>query len=255
MTNANLPARLRVGPPMIGTLVTLESPEAAEALAIAGMHWLFVDVEHSPTLDPAAVQRVTQAVAGRAYVVARVPAGSEDWIKRVLDSGADGVIVPHVKTAADAQRMIEAAKYPPLGRRSVGLARAQGYGADFAGYLARANDTTALILQVEDIEAVRNLDEILATPGFDAIFIGPYDLSGSMGKLGLITDPEVAEAIDLVRVACRKANMPLGVFATTAETIAEELDRGVNFAAIGTDLSLLANAAREALGRCGCGAD
>ncbi|MGH4022167.1 MAG: HpcH/HpaI aldolase family protein [Pseudonocardiaceae bacterium] len=242
-----LPDRLREPRPLLGTLVTLASSEVAEALAICGIEWLFVDMEHSPALDPAAVQQIAQAVAGRCYTLVRVPVNDEAWIKKVLDSGADGVIVPHVRSGADARRAVLAAKYPPLGGRSVGIARAQQYGADFAGYLTRANDTTALVLQIEEIDAVQALDDILGTPGTDAVFIGPYDLSGSMGKLGQLSDPEVRAAIEEVLSGCKAAGMPLGIFAGTRQTARGEAERGINFIAIGTDLSLMVSAAKSAM--------
>lgn len=247
MTLPALPTRLASAPPLIGTLVTMENPEAAEALAISGMHWLFVDAEHSPTLDAGAIQRIAQAVAGRAYVIARVPASDEGWIARILDCGADGVIVPHVRSADDARRWVRAAKYPPLGGRGVGIARAHSYGMDVAGYLARANDATALILQIEDADAVGNIDDIVRVPGYDAIFIGPYDLSGSMGRLGEVDDPAVRAAVQQIRTACEAAKVPFGIFAGTTERAADELDHGASFVAIGSDIALMARTARATL--------
>lgn len=247
MTLSALPNRLATAPPLIGTLVTMENPEAAEALVISGMHWLFVDAEHSPTLDTRSIQRITQAVAGRAYVIARIPVADEGWIARILDSGADGVIVPHVRSADDARRWVRAAKYPPLGTRGVGIARAHGYGMDLAGYLSRANDATALILQIEDAEAVRHIDDIVAVRGYDAVFIGPYDLSGSMGRLGKVDDPAVRAAVAQVRAACGAANVPFGIFSGTADAAADELAHGASFVAIGSDIGLMAGTARATL--------
>jgi 2-keto-3-deoxy-L-rhamnonate aldolase RhmA len=246
MSRVALPRRLRDERPLIGTLVTLDSPEVAETLALGGIEWLFVDTEHAPTLDARAVQRIAQAVAGRCYTVARVPVNEEAWIKKVLDAGADGVIVPHVRNAEDARRAVDAAKYPPLGARSVGIARAQGYGLDFVGYLGRANESTALVLQIEDVDGVHNLAEILDVPGFDAVLIGPYDLSGSMGRLGEVEDPEVRAAVDKVRAGCRTARMPLGIFAATAAAARAEVSSGISFVAVGTDLGLMSGAARQA---------
>jgi 2-keto-3-deoxy-L-rhamnonate aldolase RhmA len=246
MSRVALPRRLRDERPLIGTLVTLDSPEVAETLALVGIEWLFVDTEHAPALDARAVQRIAQAVAGRCYTVARVPVNEEAWIKKVLDAGADGVIVPHVRNAADARRAVGAAKYPPLGARSVGIARAQGYGLDFVGYLGRANESTALVLQIEDVDGVHNLAEILTVAGFDAVLIGPYDLSGSMGRLGEVEDPEVRAAVDKVRAGCRTAGMPLGIYAATPAAARAEVSSGISFVAVGTDLGLMSGAARQA---------
>jgi 2-keto-3-deoxy-L-rhamnonate aldolase RhmA len=241
----HLSQRLGQESPYVGTLVTLASPEAANALAVAGLDWLFVDMEHSPVLDPTAVLRIVEAIAGKVDVLVRVPTNDEAWIKKVLDTGADGVIVPHVSSADDAVRAVNAAKYPPLGRRSVGITPAHGYGADFAGYIERANGSTALVVQIEDITAVENLDEIIATPGVDAAFIGPYDLSGSMGRLGQVDDPDVQRAIGRVIDGCAEAGMPLGFFSATTEGARAALRRGVRFLAVGTDLGLLMNAGRD----------
>jgi 2-keto-3-deoxy-L-rhamnonate aldolase RhmA len=242
-----LTRRLTDGTPLIGILTTLDSPEAAEALALSGVDWLFVDAEHSPGLDPGAVLRIAQAVAGRCYTVARVPGNDDGWIKKVLDAGVDGVIVPHVGSRADARHAVAAAKYPPLGRRSAGLARAHGYGADVPGYLARANETTALVVQIEDVDGVANAAEIISEPGVDAVLIGPYDLSGSMGRPGRVDDPEVRAAIDGVVARCRAAGTPVGIFAATPGAARAELDRGITFLAVGTELSLLSAAIRRML--------
>jgi 2-keto-3-deoxy-L-rhamnonate aldolase RhmA len=225
--------------------MTLASTEVAEALVVAGLDWLFVDMEHSPTLDPPAVLHIVQAVAHRIDVLVRVPTNDDAWIKKVLDTGADGVIVPHVRSAAEARQAVLAAKYPPLGRRSVGITPAHGYGAMFASYVASANSTTALVVQIEDIEAVENLDEILAVEGVDAAFIGPYDLSGSMGMLGEVDHPDVRRAISLVTSRCQEVGMPLGIFAGALPAALRELERGMRFVAIGTDIGLLLAAAQD----------
>jgi 2-keto-3-deoxy-L-rhamnonate aldolase RhmA len=237
--------RLGQGSPYVGTLVTLASPEAADALALAGLDWLFVDMEHSPVLDPAAVLRIVQAVAGKADVLVRVPTNDDVWITKVLDTGADGVIVPCVNSAEQARRAVSAAKYPPLGRRSVGITPAHGYGADFAGYIDRANGSTALVVQIEDIAAVEHVDEIIATPGVDAAFIGPYDLSGSMGKLGQVDDPDVQRAIERVVDGCAQVGMPLGFFSMTTDGARKALQRGIRFLAVGTDIGLLMAAGKD----------
>ncbi|HEY0640807.1 MAG TPA: aldolase/citrate lyase family protein [Pseudonocardiaceae bacterium] len=238
---------LRDGPPLLGTLLTVPAPEVAEALALAGVDWLFLDGEHAPGLDPAAAQHILQAVAGRCPVLVRVPANDPAWTQRVLDAGADGVIVPHVRSVADARRAVRDARYPPLGGRGVGIARAQGYGADLAGYLARANDSTVLVAQIEDAEALDALDDILRVPGLDAVLAGPYDLSGSLGRLGDVGHPEVLAAVEHVRARCRAAGVPFGAFAGTVDAARAELAAGARFVAVGTDLGLLTGAAREVL--------
>lgn len=183
-------ARLLAGDRLIGTLISLPSPEVAELLAEVGFDWLFIDAEHGP-FESAGALRLLQAVGARCASLVRVPAGEEVWIKKALDIGAAGVIIPQVNSAEQALRVVRHCKYPPFGTRGVGIARAHGYGLGFSDYVAEANDGLAVIVQAEHIEAVRDIAAIARVPGVNAVLIGPYDLSTSMGKPGQITDPEV----------------------------------------------------------------
>jgi 2-keto-3-deoxy-L-rhamnonate aldolase RhmA len=241
-----LPARLRAAEPLLGVLVSVRSPEVAEALTLAGAEWLFVDLEHS-LIDIAAAQAIAQAVARRAYTVLRVAANAPEHIQRALDTGCDGVIVPMIRSVAEARAAIAAARYPPLGARSVGIGRAHGYGYHFAEAIRTANDHTALILQIEHIDAVECVEAIVALEGVDGVFVGPYDLSGSLGVLGEIGHPRVVAAIERVRAACRAQGMPLGIFCATAEQAAAELSLGATFTTLGTDLGLMTRALKDGL--------
>jgi 2-dehydro-3-deoxyglucarate aldolase/4-hydroxy-2-oxoheptanedioate aldolase len=231
---------------LVGTLVTTASPEVAEVLALAGFDWLFIDLEHG-SLSIQDAHRAIQAVAGRCFTVVRVPEATAENVKRVLDTGCDGIIAPHVNSVDEARRVVALAKYPPVGERSVGLGRAQGYGLNFAEYIAAANDRVAVIVQSEHIDAVANVNEILAVPGIDAIFVGPYDLSGSMGILGQVSDTRLVEAVEKVRTACAAAKMPFGMFFAAAETASPAIQQGARLVAVGTDLAHLANSARKTL--------
>ena len=237
---------LREEKPLIGTLVTTASPEIAEVLALAGFDWLFIDLEHG-CLTIQDAQRAIQAVAGRCFTVVRVPDATDENIKRVLDTGCDGIIAPHVNTVDEARKIVALAKYPPDGERSAGLGRAQGYGLNFAAYIASANSQTVVVLQIEHKDGVANVNEILQVQGIDALFIGPYDLSGSMGILGQVSDARVVAAIDKVRAACVAANMPLGIFCATAERASAAIETGARIVAVGTDLSHMSNSARMSL--------
>jgi 2-keto-3-deoxy-L-rhamnonate aldolase RhmA len=235
--------RIRSGPPAVGTLVTLSSPEVAEALSLTGLDWLFIDMEHG-ALDIGACQGLVRA-AHDCLTLVRVPENSATWIRRVLDTGCDGVIIPLVCSAADVRRAVDAAKYPPEGSRSVGVARAHGYGLQFGQYVAAANTQVSVIVQIEHRAAVENLEEILTVDGIDAILIGPYDLSGSHHRLGDVSHPEVQAALDRVRRACRDRDMPYGIFVLSPQAMAAELEKGASFLAVGTDLSLMTGAAAE----------
>src|SRR5579885_589684 len=238
--------RQGAGERLIGTLVTLPSPEIAEVLAAAGCDWLFIDAEHG-AFEPAQAQPLLQAVGDRCPCLIRVPAGGEVAIKKALDTGAAGVIVPQVNTAEQAARGIAWSKFPPQGTRGVGIARAHGYGHGFADYVARANEETAVVLQIEHIDGVRNVRDIARVPGIDALFIGPYDLSASMGRTGQVDDPEVHKAIATVRDAALAAGLKLGVFGVGAGAAKPHLAQGFTLIAAGCDTIFLGNGARQTL--------
>src|SRR5690606_5677676 len=187
-------ARLRRREKLLGTLLTLPDPAVAEIVAGAGFDWLFLDAEHG-ALETRELRAILQAVDHRVPCVVRVAAAAEAPIKKALDLGAAGVIVPQVQSAAQAAEVVRYARYSPDGARGVGLARAHGYGFSFADDVATANERTAVIVQVEHAKAVADIEGIVRVPGVDAVLLGPYDLSASLGKMGRVDDPEVVAAI------------------------------------------------------------
>ena len=230
--------QLAQGKQLIGTILCLPAPELAEICVDAGIDWLFIDMEHG-TLEIIDVQRILKAVGGKIPCLVRVPTNDEMWIKKVLDTGADGLIIPHVNSADDARRAVQTSKYPPDGTRSVGIGRAHRYGAQFQEYLDRANDDIAVVVQAEHIDAVKNIESILAVKGIDAVLIGPYDLSASMNKPGQVTDPEVQSAIARVKQVCATTGIPISIFAGNLETGKQALQDGYNFVAVHTDVGLI----------------
>ena len=236
-------SRLRAGDPLVGSIVTLPLASVAEIVADAGFDWLWVDMEHGP-LDLLTVEAILRA-KGRAAAVVRAPANDPVWIKRILDTGCDGVLLPHVSTAAEARAAVEAAFYPPRGKRSFGVSRAHGYGPRMHEYLESSREEISVLVQIESAVAVRNIDAILGTEGIDAAVIGPFDLSGSLGHLGDITHPEVAGAIDAVLAAGQRRAVPVGIFCGSPELARTYLARGFSPIAVGVDSMLLAAAARE----------
>lgn len=238
--------RLVRGETFIGAFVCLPCPESAELLAEIGYDWLVLDTEHGP-YGPLEAQRALQAVGRRCPCVVRVPASDDVWIKKALDIGAAGVLVPMVNTAAAAARVARACKYAPAGTRGMGLARAHGYGAGFEEYVAQANDRIAVIVQAEHIEAVENIEAIVRVPGLDAIFVGPYDLSASMGKPGQVSDPDVQAAIRRVRDAALAAGVQLGIYCSDAKAARGFVRQGYTLIGMSTDLNYLAQAAGDAL--------
>lgn len=226
-----------------GTIVSLPVPQSVEIIAAAGFDWILIDMEHSG-LALSDVHSLLNAAAGRLITIVRVPGNDEIWIKRVLDLGCDGILVPMVNSGEDARAAVTAALYPPAGRRSVGVSRAHGYGPGFAGYIARANSDVIIMLQVEHADAVAAFDEIAGVRGLGAVFIGPYDLSASMGLAGQVTHERVAGAIELVRNKCNKAEIPWGIFSMNPAGLKEHIDAGCTFALCSTDAFMLATAAR-----------
>ena len=237
---------LRGNQPLIGTLLTVASPEVAEALALVGFDWVFIDLEHG-SLSIQDAQRTIQAIANRCFTLVRIPDGTSENIKRVLDTGCTGIIVPLVNTEQYAQRIVTLTKYPPLGERGVGLGRAQGYGLNFAEYIKSANAQTTVIIQIEHQEAISNIDKILSVIGLDAVFIGPYDLSGSLKLLGQVAHPDVTNAISVTRAACAQNDLAYGIYCGTAEQAAKEIEAGARLVAVGTDILHLANSSHTVL--------
>jgi 2-keto-3-deoxy-L-rhamnonate aldolase RhmA len=165
----------------------------------------------------------------------------------VLDLGCDGVIVPQVRSAVEARAAVAAAQYPPAGVRSVGIARAQRYGMNLSEYVQTANDAVTVILQIEHVDALPHVADILAVPGVDAVIVGPYDLSASMGLPGQITHPDVAAAVAAIADAGNRAGMPWGAFAPDAASAKVQIARGATLIAVGTDAMYLWRGARAAL--------
>jgi len=188
-----------------------------------------------------------QAVAGRCPCLVRIPENREVWFKKALDTGCDGIVVPQVRSAEEARSAIAWSLYPPAGRRSVGISRAHRFGMSFQEYVDSANDRLAVVLQVEHIEGVRNIEAIVEVEGIDAVFIGPYDLSGSLGIVGQVTHPDVRQAISTVTRSCRAADVVTGIFVTDASGAREALANGHGLVAMGMDAVYLWRAAKEAL--------
>lgn len=215
-------------------MLSLPSSEIAEILSRAGFDWLFIDGEHG-NFETGDLQKILQVTNGAVMTLVRVPLIDEIWVKRALDSGAAGIIFPQVKTAEEAEKAVSFCKYPPDGRRSVGISRAHGYGMDFTGYIKRANNEILVVLQIEHIEAVRNAGTIVGVPGVDAVFIGPYDLSASMGMAGEVEAGEVKEAIGKVYEVCQAAGKPAGIFGTSLKAVKPYLAMGFSLVCISID--------------------
>lgn len=235
----------------LGSWITLNHPSIAEIMADAGFDWLCVDMEHSVT-DYAEAQLLIMAIQSKglkAYV--RVGSNNARIIKRILDAGADGIIVPSVNSAEEAKLAVDAVKYPPQGTRGVGLARAQSYGFDFENYRDKKSKEVKLIVQIEHINAIKELDAIISTEGVDGTFIGPYDLSGSMGKPGEYNDKDVLEALSQYELVAKKYDKWIGYHVVKPEynLIEEKIAAGYNFIAFSFDAYFLGNSIRQELSK------
>ncbi|MDG1572905.1 aldolase/citrate lyase family protein [Robiginitalea sp. M366] len=237
---------LHTDEPLHGVLMTLPSPELVEMVSGAGFDWMFLDMEHS-LIDFETLQHLIRAVSGSCLVAVRVPEATKTYVSKVLDAGAEAVIFPMVSTPGEARHAVSLCKYPPQGRRGVGLGRAAGYGKDFAPYLEAANDHIACIVQIEDAAGAQNAAEIAAVDGVDALFIGPYDLSMDMGLPGQVSHARIRETI--ASIACLKApGTALGIFSTDPEATRAYEAMGFRLLACGIDTALIQNGAQRLLG-------
>jgi len=238
--------QMQSGKPLVGTLLTLPSPQIAEIMAQVGFDWLMIDMEHS-TIDLATAQTMVQAATAKSCCLIRVRWNDSAVIKQALDIGCDGVIIPQILSAEEALAAVAACKYPPLGIRSLGIDRAQGYGMTLLESAIGANDSIAVILHVEHIEAVNRIEAILEVAGIDGIFVGPYDLSASMGLIGDVANHGVQKAIETVRVACEDRGVPIGIFATDAEAAGRYIVNGFQFVVLGGDILYLGCGGQQAM--------
>lgn len=232
--------------PTLGSWLTIGSTMTAEIMARAGFDWLVVDMEHSAiTLETAQEMIRVIDLCGVPPLV-RVGHNQPNLIKRVMDCGACGVVVPQVNSREEAEQAVASVKYPPHGFRGVGLARAQGYGYGFDEYKDWNEDKSVVIVQIEHIDAVRSLEDIVSVPGVDGFIIGPYDLSGSLGVPGQFDHPEVREALARVREVAEEKNVLSGfhVIPPDMKVVREKLDDGYRFVACSLDSMYLGGGSR-----------
>lgn len=229
-----------------GTIIALSAPESSEIMRDAGFDWVLIDMEHSP-MSLSHAEGHMRALGPGVTAIIRVPANDDVWIKRVLDSGCDGIMVPMVKNGDEARRAVAAAFYPPKGIRSVGITRAHRFGTRFAEYLARESAAIEILLQVEHIESVVNIRSIASTEGITGLFIGPYDLSASMGMAGRVNDKEVVAAINRVVDECNSRSLPWGIFGATPDALNGWIEKGATWVLCGIDSVMLSARAGEVI--------
>ena len=233
----------------LGTWVQIAHPAAAEIFARLGFDWVCVDMEHGAT-DLESMTSIFRALDARGCVpVVRLPLNDPVWIHRCLDAGAKGLIVPMVNTPEQAEAAVAEAKYPPRGRRGFSYHRACCHGIDFSKYVEEANDEIAVIVQIEHKDAIANLDGIMATPDLDGVFIGPYDLSGSMGIVGQLDHPDMLAALGQYLAAAKAHGIAAGthIVHPNPHNVAAAIDQGYTLLALALDVVFLREGAEAAL--------
>lgn len=233
----------------LGAWLGSGAASTAEALGCAGFDFLVVDMEHTPIDTPQMID-ILRAIAGTpAQAIVRPPWNDMVMIKRALDAGAQSLLLPFVQNAEEARRAVAYTRYPPDGVRGVaGTHRGSRYGT-VPNYLKRASEEICVIVQIETLPALGQLDEIAAVPGIDSIFVGPSDLSASMGHLGDITHDAVQGHLADAAKACRRAGKPSGIIGPTPEMVARFIDYGYSWVAIGSDMGFMVGRAQEYLSR------
>ena len=235
----------------IGSWINTASPVVAELMSSTGFDFLTVDAEHS-AIDLAGAQALFQAIKSGnpdCAPLVRLAGNIYAETKRYMDSGATGVIAPFINTAEQAMELVRAVKYPPDGMRGVGFCRANGYGAKLEEAVAVSNSESFICVQIEHINAVENINEILSVPGIDAVFIGPYDLSASMGITSLFEHPDYVAATETVLEACQSHGVSPGIHVVQPDVseVERRYHEGYRFIAYSLDITMLLTSCREGL--------
>ena len=241
--------KLRNGEITLGGWVMIGHLSVAEIYAGEGFDWICVDMEHT-SIDAQTFQQLGLGVKGSGCeLFARLHSCDPVQAKMVLDAGADGIIVPMINSGQEAAAAVAMAKFPPEGVRGASLCRASDFGRRFDSYFHEHNEKVCVIVMLEHIEAVKNVDEILSVPGVDGTFIGPYDLSLSMGIPGQLNHPDIETKKQRVLEATRAKGLAAGIHLVHPDSAAEDLNRcvasGYQFIALGTDILFLGDSCRK----------
>jgi len=241
--------KIHKGLPVLGGWTLTGHPAVAEIMAAEGFDFLVADMEHSPISVEAFYQVALAAKGTGCDLLARLPSCDAVLAKQVLDMGAAGIIVPSVNTPAEAAQSVAMAKFPPAGIRGASLCRATGFGSGFSGYFQAHNGEVLVVVMLEHITAVQNADAILATPGLDAVLIGPYDLSASMGLAGQLQHPDVLAAQETILDACRRHKVAAGIHVVPVDAgeVRRRIQQGFRFIACGIDTLFIREGCRAML--------
>ena len=240
--------KLKRGEAAIGTWLVLPNVMSTQLMARAGFDWLTVELEHSPTNWETASQMFAVIAGAGGVPLCRVPWNNGENIKRALDTGAFGVIVPMVNSRAEAEAVVQAARYQPLGRRTIGgQLHATNFGTDAATYYAQANAEILVVVMAEHIQAIERAEEILSVPGIDVVFVGPNDLHNSMGRAPAFEsdDRQFTEGLEHILKVARRHGVVPGIHVLNAEAAQRRLEQGFKFIAITSEAGLMLAKAAE----------
>lgn len=246
-TVANMRETLKGKGFSLGSWMQIDNASVAEIMGNAGYDWIAVDLEHGHFSLSRLPDLFRALELGGTLPFVRLARGRSKEIKQALDAGACGFIIPMVESADDLKRCISQAYYPPNGTRGVGYSRANLFGKKFDDYASTHANNIFIVAQIESIKGVDNLEEILKTPGLDAIIVGPYDLSGSMGMTGQFDRPEFKEVLEKIQICCTKSQIPAGYHVVQPDTLLlkQKISQGYQFIAYGIDAVFLYNLAQS----------
>jgi 2-dehydro-3-deoxyglucarate aldolase len=243
----NFKDKLKTKTLSIGSWITIGHHSIVEIMATAGFDWLVIDMEHSAITLEKAQELILTIQSKDMVALVRVGKNDELIIKQVMDAGADGVIVPMVCSKKDAERAVASVKYPPFGKRGVGLARAQNYGINFDKYKEWLSNESIVIIQIEHKDAIENIEEIISVDGIDSAIIGPYDLSASLGIAGELNNTILKDAISRFEKVCINADFPFGyhIIKPNHTEVQEKVELGYSFIGFSLDFFFIGDKVRE----------
>lgn len=232
-----------------GTWLSIGHPAVAEVCASLDLEFVLIDTEHTSmhleTVE--SMVRAVDATDGTTETVVRIPWNDPVRLKRVLDVGVQGVMVPMIETAEEARTLVDATRYPPQGSRGIAGGRASNYGMDLEEYVKSANGTIPIIVQIETKEGLENVEDIASVDGVDALFIGPADLSGSLGVFAEWESKRLSSAIERVVSAGRATDTPVGTLVVDPNDVTMRVDQGFDYLIVGKDTASLASGTRDAI--------
>lgn len=246
--NGDFRKRVLAGEFLAGTWVNLGSPITAEMAGLTGFDWVLLDHEHGPGSDVTVANQLQAVAATPAVGLVRIAANEPPRFKRALDAGAQGIMIPYVGTAAEAQAAVDAMRYPPRGARGVAkLTRATSFGSGFDDYFAHAHEWLVTLPQIETPEGVERATEIAAVDGVDILFVGPMDLTTSLGIPGNYEHPRCLEALQQVAIAARRAGKAAGILLLNPAHVPMCREMGYTFIALGSDGGAVVNGLKQSL--------